>query len=150
MKTITAARVLTICLVLIFTIGPAAAGVFDQLINAAAESQSYLRESGKFTVYMSSDQYSLLESRFAKPNMSLFSDQISKSDVIEVDIPEKDLWKSSPVTGPYCPTCGFKNATKSFGSLFTEDYSAYASGKSSFFFGGGAGGAPAGGGGCCG
>jgi hypothetical protein len=148
MKITTVLKLLAISLVFIFLTGPAAAGVFDQL-DGLIQEKYYSRESTRLSGYMSSTQYSLLEPQFAKPDLDVFADTSVKprSDLAKIDLIEKDLWQSLPTSGPYCPTCGFNNATKSFGSIFTEEYK---SPLSKFYFGGaGAGGAP-GGGGCCG
>jgi hypothetical protein len=137
-----------ITLFLILITGPTTAGVFDQL-DGLIQEKYHSRESVKLSGYMNSSGYSLLEPQFAKPELNAITDfgTNQKSDLIKIDLVEKDLWKSLPTSGPYCPTCGFKNATKSFGSIFTEDYSAPVSG---FFFGGSGGGAGPAGGGCCG
>jgi len=148
MKTTSVLKLLAVNLVLIFIIGPAAAGVFDQLDGLIGEKY-YSRESTKLSGYISSAQYSLLEPQFAKPDLAVFSDTSVKprSDLAKTNLIEKDLWQSLPTSGPYCPTCGFNNATKSFGTIFMEEYKSPLSG---YFFGGSAGAGAGGGGGCCG
>ncbi len=148
MKSTSVRMVLAISLVFIFIIGPATAGVFDQL-EGSIQEKSYLRESAKVLAFKSSDQYSLLEYKFAK-HVDGFADSslIAKSDIVEFDLFEKNLWTVLPAAGPHCSSCGFNNATRSFGSVFTEEYK---TSLSKFYFGAaGGGGAPGGGGGCCG
>lgn len=145
MKITTVVKVVAIGLVLVFIAGPVAAAPVGALESLGFSTDS--RESSKLSAFMSSAQYSLLEGKFAKPNTSVFSSGIPKSTVIQIDVPQKSLWKDIPSTGPYCPTCSFTNASNKFGAMFTEDYKSQMGG---FFFGGGGGGAPAGGGGCCG
>jgi hypothetical protein len=147
MKTTFALKLAVISLVLIFMTGPAAAGVFDQLEGVVKE-KFYSRESGKLSGFMSSPQYSLLEPRITKPNLTPFSDGASKSALIQIDVPVKDLWQEIPTTGPNCPTCGFNNATYKFGAVFEEDYKSIL--PDGFFFGGVGGAGAPGGGGCCG
>jgi hypothetical protein len=138
MKTSAVLTLSAIILVFIFIIGPAAASKYDS------------RESAFLLGYKNSSAYSLLEPRLGKPDLAGFTDLSvkSKTDLVKFDLFEKELWQSIPATGPYCTTCGFNNATKAFGSTFTEDYTSPMSG---FFFGGGVSGAgAAGGNGCCG
>jgi hypothetical protein len=138
MKTTTALKLLVISLAFIFIIGPTTASRYDSL------------ESAILSGYKSSSGYSLLEPHFEKPDLNVFTDFTvkPKSDLAKFDLFEKDLWQTLPTSGPYCSTCGYNNATKTFGSVFTHDFSSPVSG---FFFGGAGGGAGAsGGGGCCG
>jgi len=147
MKPTTLLRLMVICLFSISLIGSAAAGVFDQL-EGRIQDKHFERESTRLSGFMSSPSYSLLEPHFAKPDLAVFSGGMPKSDMIQIDIHEKSLWKEIPSTGPYCPTCGFDNATTKFGTMFTEDYRSLL--PEGFFFGGGGGAGAPGGGGCCG
>ena len=141
-------KLLAVTLVFIFIIGPATAGVFDQL-EGRIQEKSYSQESMKLLAFKSSDQYSLLEHKFAKPGVNVFADSslIAKSEIVEFDLFEKNLWEVLPATGPHCSTCGFNNATKSFVSILSEEYK---SPMSKFYFGGAGGGGGSAGGGCCG
>jgi hypothetical protein len=140
-------RLMVISLFFISLTGSAAAGVFDQLEPYIKEN-SYSRESTKLSGFMNSPYYSLVEPRIAKPDLTLFSGGTTKSEMIQIDMPEKDLWREIPATGPYCPSCGFKNATYTFGAVFGEDYRSLL--PDGFFFGGSGGAGAPGGGGCCG
>jgi hypothetical protein len=145
MKTTSLLRLMIISLFSISLIGSVAAGVFDQL-EGRIQDKHFERESTRLSGFMSSPQYTLLEPKFAKPDLARFSDGMPKSDMIKIDLFEKNLWREIPAIGPHCPTCGFDNATTKFGSMFTEDYKTL---MPNSFFGGGGGGAGAGGG-CCG
>jgi hypothetical protein len=144
MNTTTMLKLFAISLAFIFIIAPVTAGVFGQL-DGLIRDKSYTRESTKLSGYIGSSQYSLLEPKFSKPDLGGFADLSikPKSDLAKIGIIEKDLWQSIPTTGPYCPTCGFNNATKSFGSMFSEEYKSPLKG---YFFGGSAAGAGASGG----
>jgi hypothetical protein len=148
MKTTPLLSLMVISLVSISLIGPAAAGVFDQLEGVVREKE-FSRETVRLSGFMSSPSYSLLEPRITKPNLTPYSGGgFAKTEMIQIDVPEKDLWRQIPTTGPNCPTCGFKNATYTFGAVFGEDYRSLL--PEGFFFGGGGGAGAPGGGGCCG
>jgi hypothetical protein len=147
MKATTLLSIIVLSLFSISLVGTAAAGVFDQL-EGRIQDKHFERESTRLSGFMSSPSYSLLEPRITKPNLTPFSGGITKTEMIQIDTPEKDLWRQIPATGPYCPTCGFKNATYTFGAVFGEDYRSLL--PEGFFFGGGGGAGAPGGGGCCG
>jgi hypothetical protein len=133
MKTTTVLKLLAISLVLIFIIGPTTASKYDSLVSA------------KLSAYTSSSGYTLLEPQIAKPDLDPIADLSLKPKSNQVF--EKELWQSVPTTGPYCSTCDFNNATRSFVNIFREEYK---STLSKFYFGGAAGTGGGGGGGCCG
>lgn len=148
MKTISLQKLLAFSLVFIFIIGPATAGVFDQL-EGRIQEKTYSRESVKLSSFKSSSHYSLLEPKFTKYGLDELAEYIitPKSDIVTVNLFEKDLWQVLPATGPHCSSCGFNNATRSFGSIFMEEYEMP---SAKFYFGGSGGGGAPGGGGCCG
>jgi hypothetical protein len=128
MKTTTAWKVLAICLVFIFIIGPTTA--LTGFSGKAAIIDGYKSSSG----------YSLdIYAGVVKPNPQMYIEPTFKPSAL-TPYPKPD-WA-------FCSECAFKNSTRSFSDVFLENYT---SPKASFYFGGGVGGASAGGGGgCCG
>lgn len=155
MKTVPVPKLLAISLAFIFVIGPAAAGVFDQL-EGVVQNKTYTRESAKLSGYTSSALYSPLEPHHAKIDLDRFVDNSiqPKAELATFNLFDKNLWQSIPASGPYCSTCASNNATKTWKSVMLDNYDTafikkYKTTTSMFAGGGGAGGAP-GGGGCCG